>query len=96
LMAISCLTMAFSDDTLLNIGEQWEATDWPSDLAHIVIVDLFIKYHPIDIISQVEMRSKISKVFMKNDHAAVVRFNQLAISSAFATTPIGRLIRTTS
>jgi hypothetical protein len=75
-MAISCLTMAFSDDTLLNIGEQWEATDWPSDLAHIVIVDLFIKYHPIDIISQVEMRTKISKVFMKNDDAAVVRFNQ--------------------
>jgi hypothetical protein len=88
--------MAFSDDTLLNIGEQGEVTDWPSDPAHTVIVDLFIKYHPIDIISRVEMRTKISKVFTKNDDAAVVRFNQLAISSAFATTPLGRLIRTTS
>ena len=47
LMAISCLTMAFQDDALLNILEQSETSDWPSGLVYIVIDELFKKYKPV-------------------------------------------------
>jgi hypothetical protein len=57
LMAISCLTMAFQDDALLNMIEQSETADWPSGLAYVVIDELFKKYRPVDIISRVEMRT---------------------------------------
>jgi hypothetical protein len=56
LMAISCLTMAFQDDVLLNILEQSETSDWPSGLAYIVIDEFFKKYKPVDIISRVELK----------------------------------------
>jgi hypothetical protein len=87
LMAISCLTMAFSDDALLNIVEQSETADWPSGLAHIVIDELFKKYRPVDIISRVEMRTKLSQVSMKNEEDPRVLFSQLAsIQSAYNNT----------
>jgi hypothetical protein len=41
LMAISCLTLAFQDDALLNIIELSETTDWPSGLAYKVVVWVF-------------------------------------------------------
>jgi hypothetical protein len=78
LMAVSCLTMAFSDDALLNIVEQSETADWPSGLAHIVIDELFKKYRPDDIISRVEMRTKLSQVNMNNEDDPRVLFSQLA------------------
>ena len=84
LMAISCLTMAFQDDALLNILEQSETRDWPSGLAYIVIDELFKKYKPVDIISRVEMRTRLSQVKMKADEDPRMLFNQLAsIQSAY-------------
>jgi hypothetical protein len=65
LMAISCLTMAFQDDALVNIIELSETADWPSGLAYKVIDELFKKYRPVDIISRVEMRTRLSQVHMK-------------------------------
>jgi hypothetical protein len=66
LMAISCLTMAFQDDALLNMIEQLETANWPSGLAYLVVDELSRKYRPVDIISRVEMRTKLSKVTMKS------------------------------
>jgi hypothetical protein len=43
-----------------------------------VIDELFKKYRPVDIISRVEMRTKLSKVSMKTDDDPRVLFNQLA------------------
>jgi hypothetical protein len=78
LMAISCLTMAFSDDALLNMVEQSETSDWPSGLAYTIFDELFKKYRPDDIISRVELRSKLSNVTMKADEDPRTLFNQLA------------------
>jgi hypothetical protein len=78
LMAISCITMAFQDDALLNMIEQSETADWPSGLAYLVVDELFKKYRPVDIISRVAMRSKLSKVTMKRSDDQGVLFNQLA------------------
>jgi hypothetical protein len=87
LMAISCLTMSFQDDTLMNIIEQSETADWPSGLAHCVIDELFKKYRPVDIISRVEMRTRLSQVSMKAEDDPRVLFNQLAtIQSAYNNT----------
>jgi hypothetical protein len=87
LMAGSCLTMAFSDDALLNIVEQSDAADWPSGLAHIVIDELFKKYRPVDIISRVKMLTKLSQVRMKNEEDPRVLFSELAsIQSAYNNT----------
>jgi hypothetical protein len=84
LMAISCLTMAFQDDALLNMIEQSETSDWPSGLAYRVVDELFKKHRPVDIISRVEMRTKLSQVSMKSDDDPKVLFNQLAtIQSAY-------------
>jgi hypothetical protein len=77
-MAISCLTMAFQDDALLNMIEQSETAAWPSGLAHMVVDELFKKYRPVDIISRVEMRTKLSKVTMKQNDDPRLLFNQLA------------------
>jgi hypothetical protein len=90
LMAVSCLTIAFSDNTLLNIVEQSETADWPSGLAHIVIDELFKKKRLVDIISRVEMRSKLSQVSMKNEEDPRVLFSQLA-----SKTPQEKLIKMT-
>jgi hypothetical protein len=87
LMAISCLTMSFQDDALMNIIEQSETADWPSGLAHCVIDELFKKYRPVDIISRVEMRTRLSQVSMKADDDPRVLFSQLAtIQSAYNST----------
>jgi hypothetical protein len=87
LMAISCLTMAFQDDALLNVIELSETTDWPSGLAYKVIDELFNKYRPVDIISRVEMRTRLSQVHMKAGEDPRVLFNQLAtIQSAYNNT----------
>jgi hypothetical protein len=59
LMAISCRTMAFSDAALLNVVEQSETSAWPSGLAHIIEIELCKKYTPDDIISRVEMRTRL-------------------------------------
>jgi hypothetical protein len=84
LMAISCLTMAFQDDALLRMIEQSETSDWPSGLAHRVVDELFKKHRPVDIVSRVEMRTKLSQVSMKSDDDPKVLFNQLAtIQSAY-------------
>jgi hypothetical protein len=86
-MAISCLTMAFQDDALLNVIELSETTDWPSGLAYKVIDELFKKYRPVDIISRVEMRTRLSQVHMKAGEDPRVLFNQLAtIQSAYNNT----------
>jgi DNA-directed RNA polymerase subunit M/transcription elongation factor TFIIS len=77
-MAISCLTMAFQDDALLNMIEQSETADWPSGLAYLVVDELFKKYRLVDIISRVEMRTKLSKVTKKPSDDPRVQFNQLA------------------
>jgi hypothetical protein len=87
LMAISCLTMAFQDDALVNIIELSETADWPSGLAYKVIDELFKKYRPVDIISRVEMRTRLSQVHMKAGDDPRVLFNQLAtIQSAYNNT----------
>jgi hypothetical protein len=84
LMAISCLTMSFQDDALLNMIEQSETAGWPSGLAYRVIDELFKKYRPVDIISRVEMRTRLSQVSMKQDEDPRVLFNKLAsIQSAY-------------
>jgi hypothetical protein len=59
-MAISCLTMAFQDDALLNILEQSETADWPSGLAYVVVDELFKIYKPVDIISRVASPSEFT------------------------------------
>jgi hypothetical protein len=76
-MAISCLTMAFQDDALLNMIEQSETSDWPSGLAYRVVDELFKKYRPVDIISRVDMRTRLSQVSMKSDDDPRVLFKQL-------------------
>jgi hypothetical protein len=50
---------------LLNIVEQSETSDWPSGLAHTIVDELFKKYRADDIISRVELRSKLNEVAMK-------------------------------
>jgi hypothetical protein len=75
MMAISCLTMAFQDDALLDMIEQSETSDLPSGLAYHVVEELFKKYRPVEIISQVEM----SKVSVKADDDPRVLFNQLSV-----------------
>jgi hypothetical protein len=90
-MAISCLTTAFSDDALLNIVEQSETSDWPSGLAHTIVDELFKKYMADDIISRVELRSKLNKVAMKAENDPRTLSYQLAsLSRALITTPLGR------
>jgi hypothetical protein len=82
LLAISCLTMAFQNDALLNILEQSETAAWPSGLACVVVDELFKKYKPVDIIGRV--RTKLSQVKMKPDEDPRVLFDQLAsIQSAY-------------
>jgi hypothetical protein len=79
--------MSFQDDALMNIIEQSETADWPSGLAHCVIDELFKKYRPVDIISRVEMRTRLSQVSMKAEDDPRVLFNQLAtIQSAYNNT----------
>jgi hypothetical protein len=77
LLAIACLTMAFQDDALLKMIEKLETADLPSSLAYRVIDELFKKYRPVDIISRVEMRTRLSQVSMKQDDDPRVLFNQL-------------------
>jgi hypothetical protein len=78
-MVISCFTMAFPDDALLNIIDLSETTDWPSGLAYKVVDELSKKYRPVDIISRVEIRTKPSQVCMKAGDEPRVLFNQLAM-----------------
>jgi hypothetical protein len=57
---------------------------WPSGLAYIVVDELFKKYRPVDIMSRVEMRTKLNHVSMKIDDDPRVMFDQLAsIQSAY-------------
>jgi hypothetical protein len=84
LLDIACLTAAFQDDGLLNMIEQAMTSDWPSGLAYLVVDELFKRYRPVDIISRVEMRTKLNHVTMKADEDPKTLFDQLAsIQSAY-------------
>jgi hypothetical protein len=78
MMAIACLTASFQDDGLLNMVEQSMTSDWPSGLACVVVDELFKKYRPVDVMSRVEMRSRLNHVSMKTDDDPRVMFDQLA------------------
>ena len=78
MMAIACLTASFQDDGLLNMVEQSMTSDWPSGLAYVVIDELFKKYRPVDMISRVEMRSRLNNVSMKANDDPRILFDQLA------------------
>jgi hypothetical protein len=87
MMAIACLTASFQDDGLLNMVEQSMTSDWPSGLACVVVDELFKKYRPVDVMSRVEMRSRLNHVSMKTDDDPRVMFDQLAsIQNAYNTT----------
>jgi gag-polypeptide of LTR copia-type len=84
MMAIACLTASFQDDGLLNMIEQSMTMDWPSGLAYVVVDELFKRYRPVDIISRVEMRTKLNHVSMKAEDDPKTLFDQLAsIQSAY-------------
>jgi gag-polypeptide of LTR copia-type/Zinc knuckle len=84
MMAVACLTATFQDDGLLNIVEQSMTGDWPSGLACVIIDELFKRYRPVDIISRVELRTRLNHVSMKKDDDPRVLFDQLAsIQSAY-------------
>jgi hypothetical protein len=84
LMAIACLTAAFQDDGLLNMIEQSMISTWPSGLAYVVVDELFKRYRPVDIISRVEMRTRLNQVKMTADEDPRAMFDQLAsIQSAY-------------
>ena len=78
MIAIACLTASFQDDGLLNMVEQSMTSDWPSGLAYVVIDELFKKYRPVDMISRVEMRSRLNNVSMKANDDPRILFDQLA------------------
>jgi hypothetical protein len=84
MMAVAYLTTSFQDDGLLNMVEQSTTTNWPSGLACVVIDELFKRYRPVDIVSRVEMRTRLNHVSMKKDDDPRVMFDQLAsIQSAY-------------
>jgi hypothetical protein len=76
---------------VMAIVEQSETSDWPSGLAHTIVDELFKKYMADDIISRVELRSKLNKVAMKAENDPRTLSYQLAsLSRALITTPLGR------
>jgi hypothetical protein len=81
---ISCMTAAFHDDGLLNLIEAAMTAKWPSGLAYKVVDELFKRYRPVDIISRVEMRTRLNNVHMKANDDPRILFDQLtSIQNAY-------------
>jgi hypothetical protein len=78
-MAVACLTASFQDDGLLNIVEQSMTSDWPSGLACVIIDELFKKNRPVDMISRVEMRSRLNNVSIKENEKKTKRQKNMSM-----------------
>jgi hypothetical protein len=72
------LTMAFETENLFGIIYKTMSTDWPTGLAHEVVVQLFNKYSPDNQISRVELRYMLNGVSMKDAENPSTLFEQVS------------------
>ena len=61
-VAMACLTMAFTSETLIGMVYKSQTLLWPSGRAHMVMSALMDQYEPKDRISKVEMRKRLNSV----------------------------------
>lgn len=77
-MAMACLTMAFTSESLIGMVYKAQDLTWPSGRAHLVMEALMEQYQPKDRISRVEMRTRLNGVKMTAGQNPKVMFEQLA------------------
>ena len=77
-LAMANLTMAFTTEALMSLINNAQADpDWPGGLAYRVVIELFQKFRPKDVMSKVELRREMNKVSMKKADDPQVLFDQL-------------------
>jgi hypothetical protein len=64
-MAMACFTMAFVTEGMMMLLYQAMIPEWPNGLAYRVIESLASKFHPIDMMSKVEVRAELNSIAMK-------------------------------
>jgi hypothetical protein len=77
-LAMSNLTMAFETENLFGLIYKTMSNDLPGGLAHEVVVQLFNKYSPGDIISRVELMQMLNAVSIKDAEDPSVLFEQVS------------------
>jgi hypothetical protein len=77
-VAMASFTMAFTSEGVVGMVYKSYTTEWPNGLAKLVVASLLKKYRPIDTISRVEMRQRLSKVAMKKGSDPSTLFEQLS------------------
>jgi hypothetical protein len=61
------LSMAFTSEGSMGLVYNSMTSDWPNGLAHLVIIGLFKKYQPQDMVTLVELRQMLNKIRTKKD-----------------------------
>ena len=78
-VAMANLTMAFVTEQLLGLCHRAKDDDWPvTGLAYKIVVALFKKYMPKDLLSKVELRRELAAVSMAKEEDPENMFEKIA------------------
>lgn len=84
-VAMACLTMAFTSETLIGMVYKSQTLLWPSGRAHIIMSSLMEQYEPKDRTLKVEMRKRLNGVKLSSGENPKKMFEQLAaIQNAYS------------
>jgi hypothetical protein len=73
-LAMSNITLAFTNEGTMGLLYKVKTNYWPGGLAHLLVVALFKKYQPQDTISRVESRQRLSGIKMKKNEDPSILF----------------------
>jgi hypothetical protein len=76
-IAMVHLLMAFTKESMMQLIYKAKSKAWPGGLVHEVVKGLFNKYRSIDMMTLVELRQTLGKVWMKQKDDLAVIFEQI-------------------
>jgi hypothetical protein len=76
-IAMANLTMAFTSEATINLVCKAMTVEWPTGLAHLVVLALFKKCRPQDTIARVELRKVLNAIKMKKGKDPATLFEQM-------------------
>jgi hypothetical protein len=76
-IAMVHLLMAFTKEAMMQLIYKAKSKAWPGGLVHEVVKGLFNKYRSIDMMTLVELRQALGKVWMKQKDDLAVIFEQI-------------------
>jgi len=76
-LAMASFSMAFTTEKTMNIVYASCTEEWPDGIAYLVVRELMKKYRPLDTISKIEMRQKLTRIKMKKGMDPSILFETL-------------------